>query len=259
MIFCIPHIDLFSALTSIGTLATAIVTGLMVWEIKKQRTNSYKPHLYIDKANFFVQGSQNENYFMASIWHDNAKSSAEPADFRPESTTYNSFYLKCYNIGFGTAKNVSINISYDIDEFIRQIKKLEKEISKEFIFDISNKENLLFITPLNNRLPYKGSGIGKKFGVDQSPIYILPANINQDFTAISLPLTFLELLNIYIFYRANMNPLQSKSEDIPLIRIEIKYMDISNKHATSIFNVATKIGLLGTLTYDGQLISTEGN
>ena len=194
---------------------------------------------------------------MASIWHNNSKDAAEPIDFDPTSRKINRFFIKCHNIGFGTAKDVSVNFSYNIDEFINQINKIENCVSEDLMVDVVNNDKFITILPKSNKLPYNGFGVSSDMGLIFNPGHILPVSINQTFVSIELPMVFLELISVYNFYKSNIRPLMINDNGIPVLRMNINYTDLFNKKVLKSFKLRTKINLLGTIVYYGEFIASE--
>jgi hypothetical protein len=259
MIFCFADFDSISLLASIAALITAIATIYMVSEIKKQRLNAYTPHLFIEKAQFYVQSMRLENRYMASVWHSSNKDASEPLEYNEKNALINNrFFIKCYNIGFGTAKNVEVKFSYDIEDFINRIKEFEEKVNdKDLKIEIINKENLLTILPNSAKIPYKGFGASPENCMKSEPGYILPVSINQSFASIQIPFIYLELLNVYIYTMSLSNSMMMGIGRVPILNLRINFMDISNKSYEVNFLISINIFMMGEIAYMGEFGSIE--
>ena len=256
MMPCAINIDWPSLITAVAAFATAIATFLTVQQIKKQREVAYKPYLSFDKAYFSVQPSRNENIFYPTKWNENFTSEFYVDD--PTKLNSNTYNLKLCNIGFATAKNVQIKISYDKNGFIEMIKKLENKFSQELRINIEEGNTFITFTP-GQKIPWKGIGFSKNIGSDSHFVSVLPVNITKDFSLVSLPFAFLELSNIYMFYLGMLLGKEKVEPSIPMLTVYISYENIANDKLTQRFTILTDLWSWGGGSYSGQFILSEIN
>jgi hypothetical protein len=243
-----------ATISALATLAAAIIYYFTLDEIKKQRENTYKPHLFIDNINFYVQSIRKGELMFPRKWVDNLKVSGTFLDFSQENFTLSDFALKCYNIGFGTAKKISISFSYDIDTFIEQINKLNELVADSNKITVKKEMRFISFDCKNNELPFLNSAIAIEGVLKHYISYILPVSIKSDYSYIKLPFHYLELLNIYVYLFSsipNKNELDIEL-DIPIITSEIKYSDISNKEISKSLTVTTELSMFSTAGFAGQ-------
>jgi len=246
-----------SGISSVATVAAAFIYYRTLKTLKLQTANAYKPHLFLDNSIFHVQGIQRNGITMPIKWSDKVSIIGLTEQFNAHEILRNKFILKCYNIGFGTATKVSVNFSYEIDDFIKEIQVLEKDVPEQFHIAIEYLNPFISFTSKNPESPYLGVGVHKELGFQRYVSYILPANISNSYSEIELPIHFLELLNIYIFYIACLFSIKRIEPNIPVITTEITYLDISNKAVTRNLSISTVLGAFGVVGYHGEFIISE--
>jgi hypothetical protein len=260
MLFYLLNIDWISLTTAIAALLTAMATLGMAKQVKKQRETTYKSHISFDRAVFTVQASRKDEISFPKKWNEGHVSGFWIED--SENIEPNNYNLKLANIGLGTAKNIKINISFDLDGFIEQIKHYENIYSIDLRINIVTGEHYIFLNP-GGKIPSFASMFSKKVGTGShyNFIGVLPFNVNKEYTLVRLPLAFLELSNIYMFYW-NMLPTEEKNKlskpTIPILTVYISYEDISNKVNNQRFSISTEFFNIGS-NYSGEFIFSEIN
>lgn len=253
---------LISSLSALATVAAAIIYYWTLRELKRQRQNTYRPHLFIDNISFKVIGVEKEKIIMPFHWSSEPKEHNTIRKFGNDINTHD-FSLKCYNIGFGTAKKVDIKFNYDIDAFINKIKKVGKSIDPKLLIEINNNSGMVSFRNLNNNLPFLQSLISKKHSTHDYISYVLPVSISNTHVNIKMPILYLELLNISIHYLSNLTDKSEWLEDevlnsfFPIINATIIYEDIYNKPETQKIKIITEISSFGTAGYSGGFQITE--
>jgi len=241
-------------ISALATLAAAVIYYFTLHELKKQRENTYRPHLFIDDIYFYVQGIRKGELMFPRKWGDNPKVSGTFLNFSQENFVLSDFGLKCYNIGFGTAKKISISFSYDIDAFIEQVTKLNELVPEDKKITVKKENFFISFDCRNKELPFLNSGIAIESVLKHYISYALPVNVKSDYSYIKLPIHYLEILNVYIFLFSSIPDKQGLDTElnIPAITSEIKYSDISNKEFSKNLTVTTELSSFSTAGYSGQ-------
>jgi len=250
-----------ASISALATIAAAIIYYYTLNEIKKQRENTYKPHLFIDNIYFYVQSMKKGELMFPSIWSNESKDVTKIFEFSNKHLGLSDFGLKCFNIGFGTAKNVNISFAYDIDIFIDQINQLNKYVSPELLIIVKKEFGLISLKCENKDIPYPNKIISIDNCLSSYLSYILPVNVKNEHSTVKLPLHFLELLNVYVFLFSSISEKEENNFElnIPLITAEIKYQDISNRQFSIKMKIVTKFTMLSTSGYVGEFKINEYN
>lgn len=250
------HVTINIILTVISAIATVFAAFIYYYtlsELKRQRENTSRPHLFIDKISFHVKGIKKDDFIMPLIWSSDNKYS-EIIEFNNNNIETSNFHLKCYNIGFGTATNIEINFSYSINEFLNEILELAKHVSQDKLVKIERMGSFLNFSTENDSMPYRNIGISVDNNLKHYLSYILPVSIKNDFVSVRLPSHFLELLNIYVFYFSLIEDKNELDISIPPITTRIEYSDINKKIIIDLFTITIELHAFGIAGYHGQFL-----
>lgn len=241
-------------LSALATIAAAIIYYYTLHELKRQRENTYRPHLFIDNIFFYVQAIRKGDKMFPSKWGENSNVAGTFINFDPESYWLTDFSLKCYNIGFGTAKKIDIKFIYDIDSFISQISDIGKHVSPELLITVKKEGYFVSFDCKNKDIPFSNKSISIDGVMTQYLSYVLPVNIKSEHSSIKLPLHYLELLNVYVFLFSSIKDKKEKGIDIdiPIITTEITYLDISNKQFSKNMTITAEMSMFSTAGFSGQ-------
>lgn len=242
-----------ASISAVGTLISALIYYYTLKEIRKQRETTYVPHVIIEEIPFIVKGIRKEEIVFPGLWDNNNIFSKEIDEYNREKYYSSEFYLKTYNIGFGTAKKISGRFSYDADGFIENLNKLNSitESNKQIFID--KGENFIEFKTMNKGLSYLNKSFLYKNEDKRLINNILPININANFTPINIPKSFLELLNIQVhLIISNSNNTKIDFElKKPELFFEYSYYDISNKLYYKKIRISIEFTTLGNISYSG--------
>lgn len=240
---------IIASISALATIAAAFIYYWTLNELKKQRENTVRPHLFIDKTHFNVQGFRKGKYLMPLKW-TTEKNNSVILEYS-NNTEIAEFHLKCYNIGFGTATNVSIEFSYEIDDFISIIKELEKEIPKEDRIKIEKNKVFVSFSNENKEMPNRTFGLSIENNLKHYITYILPINIKNEPVDVRLPSHYLELLNTFVYY--SMTNVKNENLDftMPAITTKIEYTDINMKTTNEAFTIVARLSTMSLAGYSG--------
>jgi len=240
------------AITVISALATVAAAIIYYWtlnELKRQRENTSRPHLFIDKTYFNVQSVRKGDYLLPIIWSSEFKNSVI-IEFS-NKVKIADFYLKCLNIGFGAATNIGIEFSYDIDEFLEKIKRLEKSMPEKDRIKIEKNNVLIFFSPSNEKMPQRKFGLTIDNNLKHYISYILPVNIKNESIDVKLPSHYLELLNVYVYYFMTVDKKENSDFTVPSITVKIDFSDINRKKFEERFTILTALTAVSLAGYSG--------
>lgn len=241
---------IIATISALATVVAAIIYYLTLNELKKQRENTSRPHLFIDKIYFNVQGFRKGKYLMPIKW-TTEKMNSVILEFTNE-LKISEFYLKCYNIGFGTATNVSVDFHYDIDLFLSKINELEKEINENDRIKIEKNNAFISFSNENSEMPSRKFGIAIENNLKHYVTYILPTNIKNEPVDLKLPSHYLELLNVYVYYLMTIENNKELDYSVPEITTKIKYSDINKKLTEESFTIVTNLNAMSLAGYFGE-------
>lgn len=254
---------LISSIVAGITIITAIIYLLTLNEIKKQRENTYSPHLFIDNSTFYVSYTNIFDINFPCNWND-LKLKKVLKNKSKHLYPNPIFFLKCYNIGFGTSKNISVTFNYNIEDFLSTINFLQREYNKD------KKKIQLGITSSmlsDSNFPHQCFhfnknidetfltvcfDLNKKYNTYLS--YILPVSVSKEATLLEIPKDFLNLLNLYM-YELKKDVLESKYIDkIPNFYVTIEYFDITNKLIKEKTTIKTILKEVNDLGFIGEFV-----
>lgn len=250
---------LISVISAFGTIAAAIIYYFTLKEIKKQRLDKYAPSLFIDRATFFVQGVIRNEIEMPYKWKNGpVEFNKIYTEFEPYGIT-NRFYLNLYNIGLGIAKNIEVRFSYDDEEFIVRINELAKKIPEDRRIKIELTADRISLSAENKNLPFSNNNFPRSAYMASDINNIVPISISNNYTQIDLPLSFMELFNIYMNYIGYLLGKEAPEINPPILTIEISYQNIANDSLLQRFTISTDLNQpFGGGNYGGQFIIAEG-
>lgn len=240
-----------TTISAAATLAAAFIYYYTLKELKKQRQNTYKPQLFIDTSFFTVQGVKKDDLIMPLSWNDKPIKSQSIVSFYESSIS--KYALKCYNVGFGTATNVTINFSFNINNLIKEIEALQDNLDNSLKVQIKKNENFISFQCDNKNLPFTNKTINFNNNQNDYISYSLPISINKEAVSINLPNYFLELLNLYVFYFFE-NKNFEKEIQIPELLIKLNYKDIAGDMYRQKLKLETKLGVISSAGYSGEFL-----
>lgn len=243
---------IIALISALATVAAALIYYWTLKELKKQRENTSRPHLFIDNTYFYVQGIENENYILPIIW------SSEPKNFMtvefPNDFKFAEFHLSCFNIGFGAATNIRYEFSYDIDKFLKNIRLLEKEIHENDRIKINSNNYFISFSPANEKMPQRKFAINIDNNLKHYISYILPVTVKNKSTNVKLPSHYLELINVYVYYLKSADKLKNIDLLIPPLTTKVEYLDINRKKHEEKLTIITEFSTVGLAGYSGTFI-----
>lgn len=187
-------------------IVNVLVSLILLWtlfEVRNQRKSMYMPDLLIKNHPFKIKKKRD----LELSWEFNNASSSD-------------FLLSITNVGFGTAKNINLDWSYDIDKFVKLIqvldtnKKFNLKKGEDFIELRIN--NLKSITNLKC-IPYFDSFLKN----------------NNDMN-IRLPYSYQQLFSIiiFLFTQTPHDSLNRYINQVPKLKLKIEYQDIGGRKIT---------------------------
>lgn len=160
--------------------------------------------------------------------------------------------MKCYNIGFGTATNVSIEFNCDIDLFISQIVELGEKIPENARIDIEKDNVFISFSNKNEEMPTIKFSLAIDNNLMHHITYVLPLDIKNKPVNIKLPSHYLELLNVSIYNFMKITDKQDPNYSVPPITTKIKYSDINKKQTIESFTKVTNLTTMSLAGYRGE-------
>lgn len=226
----------------IATLFTSILVLFTLWEMKVQRESIYRPDVILKSSGkFFMYKELNGQVYLPSLWFkkgidfdpifwgdtimvDEGKISIMEFDHLQEEGKIEEIGIPLFNIGMGTAKNLTIkwqcNNKYTIDELLEMNK---------------NKE----IWPLEKELIWckQTNNLKMESNID----YLLPIDTESSHKTlkINIPLNIQRYFNLFLTLSLDLSkPLKKlKLATLPEILIVISYYDLVNEKHEKKFNI----------------------
>lgn len=219
-------VSIFTIVSALATVIYTIITFRTLKEIKAQREATYRPDIIIDEGLFYIYSFKDENGEFPSEYTYGKKQQ----DYYSENLRMNSFGMNLFNIGLAAAKEVKIKYSFDLDKIFTTIIEQNKALPNDKIINIIKNDNTLEFIPSDNCVGSKcnsihfiNSQLNREFN------HILPTNITNNPIKLNLPTYILEMHSILI-YNFWLNETEIKKfPEIPVITLNISYLDIGNK------------------------------
>lgn len=218
--------------------------------MEKQRKASQKPDVIIPKVILYGYISKkDDDLIVPTEWsNQEIKNGETQVNHFPTATVY--------NLGFGAAKNLALTWDIDIPKIMQTIKDYCYQNSIPIVVSIEDDLLKINIKGGGKWVPIKGFSM-------REHDYLLPASVISQGLETQLPLTFLELLSVVIFM--SIHSLKNSkhvsrvgpSYEIPSMRLNLKYEDISGSQYIKNFEVVFSILLLQSLPDENGKIIQE--
>lgn len=210
--------DLISLSTSVAAFITSGIALFNVIELNKQRKQSLIPEIIFNDSSFNIYYGQSSTIPLR--WLSVNKSNNETGEFT----------FECFNIGLGSAKNIKLSWSYDINSVIEIIHKNNNE--NVYRIDYNGDDQLIKITMKN------GAMSATKFDLQSKKEYILPASIDKESTKFKLPMSYHYLCSILldlVFDQTDTDKISLFCK-WPTLGLDIQYEDVAgNKYSRKVF------------------------
>ncbi|MDP5214977.1 hypothetical protein ORJ66_18145 [Pseudoalteromonas tunicata] len=206
--------DWVAIVSSIGTFISSIIVLVTLFELRKQRKQSYMPDLVTSDICFDYNNEPEQH---VKMW----------------CTDDNEFLsLKFSNVGLGVAKNISFKWNFDIHEMI------------EKFYNLSNSDDSdLYLDSDENRLYYKQHGelvAGSSLSIDDRRLdFLLPYENNQNNFKLELPNSFLTI-SAAIYknsYKHKIFDENSFENTLAPLTLSIKYKDVGGSIINKKLNI----------------------
>lgn len=199
-------IEWISFLPAIGSLAAAIIALFTLLELASQRKQNAKPDIV-----------PTENYFNG--YFDNPFTCRWQKKGEKKSKRSNDLEIILYNLGNGAAKNIKLKWDFNYKLFVNELAAINEEYATS-----------LKVLIENNMLRFEldedtGLIVNIKPDLEDSLDYILPVNINETGTKVSLPLSYFSLVANYFYLRFNHVHSDLKI-NLMTLKLNLSYEDI---------------------------------
>lgn len=227
--------------TLILTFATTLIILFTLFEMSRQRKNSYKPHIVIPKQ--FIYAKTKKDPF-SDIWSLNSLKDISSKKLEK----IKDYTISLYNLGLGPAKNIEMTWKFD-EDIIKKIKKISKKndmllvINKNFISVESEKRNIYHAVNRN---------------LEDHRDYLLPSNISKEGLECQIPLSYKALMSLYIHLSWRDDDALSNLNMFPLY-LAIYYEDISGKKYVQKFSFEIEIIFIDKSEFDAMFSSKSIN
>jgi len=202
---------------------------LTLYEMKKQRSYTYRPMLFIGKKRFVVQENNSD---VPVIWKESYE--------HVEETYANQFYPELANIGFAAAHSVRV-------EWIADTAKMRKDLEKYII----TGEELTKIEYEDRTNYFFGDGPYGFFVRADDFIEEISFISREQKVELKLPEGIKDYLSFYPYLVYKNQPERRIKFDISIpISVKLEYLDLSKKKITQTFAVAIDVYMMGGFDKD---------
>lgn len=232
---------ILSAIACISSIAAALIYYFTLKEIKKQRQTTYKPELYIDKLNLHLIYKD-----------DNLK--PEYINTNPKYEK-NNYKLKCYNLGLGAAKNISIEVNIDLNEFTDKINSLILNNGNEIQIDIYSKSISIKADELRITTTHFLENQNNQF-----LSFILPVSFGKnEYEEFHIPEYLIDFYKIYFYliFNSYKNSSDNKVKYLdfyePVFSLKLKYQDLYDDFHDKNYNLKLNINMFSEFEVHGLI------
>ena len=236
-------IPIITMIASLATFAYAVIAFRTLFEMKKQREASYKPELIAIETLYHLEWRK--NYIYSAEKDKEILKEGKKLDVE-------SYKIKIYNIGLGTAKGVNITFDFPYIEAIEIIKKMYEEINVDFNHKLEYKKNehgrFVFYA---DRAEYHFSDYIEKFD------FLMPVSQEKTFGQFHIPPC---IEHILLLYNNASNKYLSANEgnlpenEFPKLTLNMLYKDIANKEYRKKVKLSFDIRVSSTDSVRGHII-----
>lgn len=205
--------------SNIAAFITALAALFTVLEMRRQRKSSYLPDFAFEPKNFSLYKSESNSNIPLSYFDKSKKTAI--------NNSLERVNLRCFNVGFGTAKEVSLSWEFDVLEFANLITKTDSEI------DIKVWKEKFGVEIESEKLKIKKMHMDGQ--LSQKIHHVMPVSISDQPLSVLIPPMYMDLYSIYIY--SNIKRMQSETEESkissyeepPVLKLSMSFNDIEGK------------------------------
>jgi len=218
----------------LGTLLGVGVSLLVLREMQKQRRQAYRPHLFLQNQNFWLEKNSNGiPCFMKPLADENKRFYGPP------------YYLHLENIGAGAAHSVEVAWRYDADRIRKELVQLGS-VTKRVENDYGIHFQYFF------SLPEK---VAYGFNIDDPPLeeQVVSYLKSGDSYQVLLPSTIKNYITFVPYLRLIEQGFPHSIEDrTERFSVDFTYSDISGKRHTEHLCIDTEVIAFGNEDHEGN-------
>jgi hypothetical protein len=219
---------------SIGTLLGVGVSLLVLREMQKQRRQAYRPHLFLQNQNFWLEKNSNGTpCFMKPLADENKHFYGPP------------YYLHLENIGVGAAHSIEVAWKYNANRIRKELvrlgsatKRIENDYGTHFLYLFDPSEKM-----------------GYGFNIDDPPLeeQVVSYLKSGDDYQVLLPSTIKNYVTFVPYLKLIEQNLPHSVEDrTEMFSVDFTYSDISGKRHTEHLCIDTEIIAFGDTDHEGN-------
>lgn len=196
-------------------------------EIQEQRLSSYRPDLVIEEKNFnFKFEKLNNSIINYPVKHTDHYFNDSSIDFNENDP----FQLNIINIGLGPARDIKIEIAYNINQMISSIPVFFDTLPNIYKFTQYPTEK---ITTFLNETSGKAFQISilQSYVDEFNATHLINYSNNGDKMTIPVMMRFkllYQLVNYYLSVWYNLNPKENIAHPVGELRVRLFYKDVSD-------------------------------
>ena len=216
------------------TLLTAVIALLTINEMRKQRVHSYHPDINMANFTFYVYKGDYDDEIDSIYLYSYKKRKEE----KEKIDGFNELKIGINNIGFGVAKNVRWNWSFDLkqaEKVICKKKGVKWKNGDDFLTIDSKKANIKWAFDVNE------DNIGGSFN------FILPFSNENRETEIVIPDYFISLYWLYMVNQFGEKGPKSLEDYFPPLELNVQYTDIHSNELEKEFLIEIHFDMIAAV------------
>jgi len=238
-------IDQWVALAaSVGACMSAIAALFVVRQNMKHRELSFQPELAPVRINFSASKNPLSNGSFAEFWVEHKVNEAPD-----ETSILTSLAIPLHNIGLGTAKELTLEWEFPIDDLIESINEKAQKLLIPAYFEIQGEVLSLKSEQLNASTSMWGNQKKETFD------YVLPSSIDKHGVNMRVPPAYMELFAALMYFSAK--EADYTLSDLPLLSVTLEYYDISGDKHRSSFDIEVQIVVRSAEFFTGYIQSRK--
>jgi hypothetical protein len=230
--------DVISIFATVATWITAMLVLLSIREMSKQRKTSYKPEIVPTRQS--IHGTKMSLKTVKVPIHWTTRGQKELKEGFP----FNNYPITLYNVGNGTAKNLTCEWHFDVDEAIKIINTINKKYLQKLYLECSKGTMMISLKTKTDTMYSISLNLDAIYSYD----HLLPVSIDRNGLQIHLPSSYILVMST--FYQlsslaAGIKNIHLHPSILPDITLNISYEDIGGEKIRKSYKFFI---LLNTLT-----------
>lgn len=239
---------IISIISSIAVIASLVIAYRALIEVRKQRETIYLPSIVISGYEIRHKAERLGSHIAINYWRISWDENHNIHDVGREigGSHGENFHLDFYNLGLGSAKNISIKFDIDVLEIMKEMKQIAESNNKSDVIKYSISNDWVNYETKQFQIGGGGSCIAD-YIFKKEINFLLPVSVNNKLTKVEFPHVLTQLIMFYNYvlfecyetcdgyYYSNGKKITTL--EFPTFKLLLKYEDINNKEHNKTYSI----------------------